>query len=733
MLKLAAANSGSDTISLSEDITLRAPLPPIRDEITIEGNGHTIDGDGKYRIFDVVGGKLTLKNLTLTNGKAPADQYGGAILLRNGGEVSVEDASFTNNAARWGGAIMTEGLNARLTINKSSFTGNRAEQFGGVIYAIGTVAISNSSFTDNGSYDSGGVLVASTGKIHVSNSTFHNNWATYNAGAVFVFTAEVTLTHVTMVNNLMVHGYGYGGGTIYKQATDGTEGAVNLRNSIIVGNPAFPACAGGLDQSIGNLSPDGTCNIRPSDDPLLDDPTGSPAYFTLRDYNPAVDAADAEYCLETDQIGTARPQGGGCDIGAIESTTARPAELPIVPPPPCPLSDQIIAANTDAPAGGCPAGSGHDTIVFYRDIVLSAPLPSLTSQITIEGNGYTISGDRRFRIFDVDGGRLTVNHLTLTEGDASGNFGGAIRLQNGGQAIANDSTFIGNSAESGGAIGSMFEVSMTINSSKFVSNQAEIHGGAINLNGGGRATITNSSFLKNSVGINGGIGGAIDASFAGRVDISNSTFIGNIANRGGALAVEYAPVTATHVTMLNNRAGWGSGIYKEEGGSGAVRLRNSILAGGGRSNCFGRLAQNVSNLIEDGSCSAKLSGDPMFEDEGDSPVYLALQAGSPAIDAANSDLCLETDQIGTPRPLGGGCDIGAIEAVPPVRILSDCHVTTTHGLNFRDGPQGNRIGIVSQNMTLVASARTPNWFNVEHDGISGWISAEYVVTQGDCE
>ncbi len=31
-----------------------------------------------------------------------------------------------------------------------------------------------------------------------------------------------------------------------------------------------------------------------------------------------IDAADDDYCPETDQIGTARPQGAGCDIGAIE-------------------------------------------------------------------------------------------------------------------------------------------------------------------------------------------------------------------------------------------------------------------------------------------------------------------------------------------------------------------------------------------------------------------------------
>ena len=39
---IEAANSGgSDTIELSEDITLSAPLPSITGEITIQGKGHS--------------------------------------------------------------------------------------------------------------------------------------------------------------------------------------------------------------------------------------------------------------------------------------------------------------------------------------------------------------------------------------------------------------------------------------------------------------------------------------------------------------------------------------------------------------------------------------------------------------------------------------------------------------------------------------------------------------------
>ena len=169
----------------------------------------------------------------------------------------------------------------------------------------------------------------------------------------------------------------------------------------------------------------------------------------------------------------------------------------------------------------------------------------------------------------------------------------------------------------------------------------------------------------------------------------------------------------------------------------ALRLQNSIIAGPDRETlvqCVGRLSQNLYNLIQDGSCSPMLSGDPMFEEAAEDATIVALSAGSPAIDAGHPEVCPEADQIGTPRPLGNGCDLGAIETMPVVEALSDCRVTPTHNLNFRDGPLGNIIGYASYRTTFVAQARTRAWFQVEHEeeGTIGWISAHYVRTDGDC-
>ena len=48
------------------------------------------------------------------------------------------------------------------------------------------------------------------------------------------------------------------------------------------------------------------------------------------------------------------------------------------------------------------------------------------------------------------------------------------------------------------------------------------------------------------------------------------------------------------------------------------------------------------------------------------------------------------------------------------------------------GPGGSRIGSVPANAALAAISQAPGWFNVRYHNTSGWISADYVTTAGDC-
>ena len=682
----AANQTGSGTITLTGDITLAGELPSITGNLAIDGDGHSISGNDEHRIFDIDGGQLTLKQITLTRGRA---ETGGAISLMGG--------------------------SARLQLDSSSLIANSASEHGGALFvAGGSVSITRSSFVKNHASIGGGAVYLRGANLQATNSTFSENTAGAGGGAFDLLSGSVELTHLTLARNRFSHANS-------DSAILNVNATVALRNSLVIGSGSGDHCSGALAQNIGNLSQFGSCNLRAVGEPRLSRSAGDRFYYQLSDGSPALDAADPKFCLPTDQLGTPRPHGAGCDVGAIESTTAKPAPTPIVPPPPCPLPDRIIAANTNAPSGGCPAGSGRDTITLDRDIVLSARLPAITSEIVIEGNGHTISGAERFRIFDIHGGTLWLNNLRLEDGVATD--GGAILIRGTGKAIISNSAFVNNTAEAGGAIHSIYPSrGLSIAGSSFIGNHAEYDGGAINVCTT-PTSISGSSFIRNTAGSDGG---AISKGCIGAIEIINSTFLDNKARRGGTLSTSGEMTTMTHVTAING----GLWIHAQNH---KLRLRNSIISGGKGDDCHGRLAQNINNFIADGSCSPMLSGDPMLEPATNESAYRAPLPGSPLIRASHPGFCPKSDQLGNPRAQVGGCDIGAIESLQVMTELSTCLVTTTHGLNFRQTPGGDRIGIVPEGASLPASARTPGWFKVEYAGATGWISADYVITEGACD
>ena len=451
----------------------------------------------------------------------------------------------------------------------------------------------------------------------------------------------------------------------------------------------------------------------------------------------------------------------------------------------CSLADAITAANTDEAAGECPAGDGADIISLSGDITLTAALPQITSEITIEGNNYTISGNNRFRIFVVNGGTFTVNNLAMIKGNGD-DWGGAIvnvnngtltinnssitssraaeggAIGNSGMTNINNSTFSNNSADYGGVIhnvdGTLTSINNTMNNNRAKGGGGTIYnkdaelivtestfsnnvsgdiigggGGAILNLSGGVVTIIDSTFNHNSSEYDGGsivnrsgsitisttsindnsaeVGGAIfnwgtlslsdsiisnNAADSGgaifnndrlnivnsnisnnsakeiggairnndELNIINSIIHANSASNGGGLYVQYwTNTTLTNVTLTENSAGKGGGIHKEV--DAFLNLQNTIIAGSKGGDCFGRLDENISNLIADGSCFAILSGDPMLgelvEPDDGSPAYFPLLGGSPAIDAADDEYCPDTDMLGAARPQGAACDIGAYE------------------------------------------------------------------------
>jgi hypothetical protein len=66
--------------------------------------------------------------------------------------------------------------------------------------------------------------------------------------------------------------------------------------------------------------------------------------------------------------------------------------------------------------------------------------------------------------------------------------------------------------------------------------------------------------------------------------------------------------------------------------------------------------------------------------------------------------------------------------------LNGCTVTTLHILNLRSGPgtDSDVIRVVPYNVTLTATQRQGDWFNVDYMGTPGWLNAAFVAPDAAC-
>lgn len=231
----------------------------------------------------------------------------------------------------------------------------------------------------------------------------------------------------------------------------------------------------------------------------------------------------------------------------------------------CELADAISAANSDMATGGCPAGSGGDTITLTGDVTLTAALPEIESEITIEGNGYTISGDERHQIFWVEeSGALSIQNATLADGrgvddddlfDEDLLIGGAI--VNWGLLNVRGSTYSGNSADWGGAILNFGEAYIV--GSNLIGNSAKL-GGAIYSESGTNTSIVNSTFTNNTADFVGGGGAAYNL---GDMNVSGTAFIDNSAFWNGGAIHSHGEASISDSSFTGNSASNGGAIYSQ--------------------------------------------------------------------------------------------------------------------------------------------------------------------------
>lgn len=257
----------------------------------------------------------------------------------------------------------------------------------------------------------------------------------------------------------------------------------------------------------------------------------------------------------------------------------------------CTLREAVQAANTDTAVNECPAGVGSDviTITISGQIMLTSSL-IVSDNLSINGPGaaqLAIDGQGNGRIFNVTTSNLTLSDVTLQNGTAGNQDGGAVYAANAltltNVAILSSTAWLGGGAYAGGAMvlqnglfqnntsqgngGGLWAGSLALNGTQFISNHTVLGdgGGAFVFAWSGATVLVNGRFQDNRSDGNSGHGGG--GLLAGNdVIISGTQFIGNRANNitsegGGGVSTQSA-LTATNALFQDNFSNnYGGGLY----------------------------------------------------------------------------------------------------------------------------------------------------------------------------
>ena len=583
----------------------------ISKNLTINGNGHTINGLSKAAGFFISANNVILNNVNFkdtfsSNGGAVyiasrnvvitncnftnsrAIQFGGAIYsLFN---ITLNNCRFENNTADTGGGIylMNDGI---ATIENSIFNNNHAYMEGSAVYAIGrgTSLYYSSNFTNNGGNSTlqsgaliirngtllGGAVVSNVYRNIFTDCLFSNNLAKYGAGVSSnsklnkfkrcIFSYNKALTSgagISVHNNANVYdcqfncnnvtviddGYMFGGAAIY------SFDELNVYRSNFTGNHVN--AKGGAIYATKYLN----------------------VYQSRFENNSASDTAGAVYGSVLEMITFSKgiikfTESHFYESVFISNTAGKYGGAIYVVDGNMSIANSTFIKNSAESAGAIAnadividstftdnSARGYGGAIYSANSISNSNFKSNSAgeyggAIASEFNTTISSSLFENNAAKRGGAIFCYNNLNLSsctfKSNTAREYGGAIECQK--DTNIKSSDFESNSAEFGGAIAS--DGNTIISSSSFKSNHADDYGGAIDCKG--NMSIYSADFDDN----HGKWGGAI-LSYE-NLKLSSSTFKDNTATEYGGAIFGIDNIIIADSSFTKNSANYGGAIYTD--------------------------------------------------------------------------------------------------------------------------------------------------------------------------
>jgi CSLREA domain-containing protein len=295
---------------------------------------------------------------------------------------------------------------------------------------------------------------------------------------------------------------------------------------------------------------------------------------------------------------------------------------------------------------------------------------TISNPVTINGPGarvLTLSGKNLGRIFRVIGPNVTISGLTMADGRATNDQGGAISNTGGltlNECTITNSVASGNTTTTGngGDIYNALGASLTLTGCTLSHGLADQFGGGV---------------------YNDGIFSATNCTFAFNFGLRGAGIISRFANGASRATLRNCTVTQNLAFSTGTSSGDGGGGFYAEGGAQQYHVGNSIIAYNNSGSVpvtnpdvRGSVTSDGHNFIGDAGFSTgftnNVNGDQVgtptapkdprldaLKNNGGPTDTYSLQGSSPAINAGDDALAPPTDQRGYLR--SSVSDIGAFE------------------------------------------------------------------------